>query len=235
MYYVQDYLTPEGRDPFKDWLASLSDRMAQARVAARVQRLATGNFGDCKPLADGVWELRIDHDPGYRVYYARAGERMILLLVGGDKRRLRLATLFQMTFPGAPSVYYGDEIGMTGANDPDNRRMMRFSGLSPEEASVKQTVTKLGNLRKNSMPLIYGSTKVLQASKDQLVYIRSYFGKSVVVALNRSASAVNLDVTLPAGTATKSAEAFNQSKTSVKDNKLSMTVQPLSFEIITLQ
>jgi len=142
---------------------------------------------------------------------------------------------FIMTIPGIPVLYYGDEIGMTGANDPDNRRMMRFSGLSPEEASVKQTVTKLGNLRKNSMPLIYGSTKVLQASKDQLVYIRSYFGKSVVVALNRSASAVNLDVTLPAGAATKSAEAFNQSKTSVKDNKLSMTVQPLSFEIITLQ
>lgn len=87
MYDVQDYLTPEGRDPFKDWLASLSDRMAKARVAARVQRLAVGNFGDCKPLADGVWELRIDHGPGYRVYYARAGERLILLLVGGDKRR----------------------------------------------------------------------------------------------------------------------------------------------------
>jgi glycosidase len=149
--------------------------------------------------------------------------------------RLKMLHAFIMTIPGIPVVYYGDEIGMTGANDPDNRRMMRFSGLSPEEASVKQTVTKLGNLRKNSMPLIYGSTKVLQASKDQLVYIRSYFGKSVVVALNRSASAVNLDVTLPAGTATKSAEAFNQSKTSVKDNKLSMTVQPLSFEIITLQ
>lgn len=54
MYDVQDYLTSEGRDPFKDWLASLADRMAKARVAARVQRLATGNFGDCKPLADGV-------------------------------------------------------------------------------------------------------------------------------------------------------------------------------------
>jgi putative addiction module killer protein len=87
MYDVQNYLTPEGRDPFKDWLASLADRMAKARVAARVQRLAVGNFGDCKPLADGVWELRIDHGPGYRVYYARAGERLILLLVGGDKRR----------------------------------------------------------------------------------------------------------------------------------------------------
>ncbi|HRH82297.1 MAG TPA: type II toxin-antitoxin system RelE/ParE family toxin [Thiobacillaceae bacterium] len=87
MYDVQDYLTSEGRDPFKDWLATLADRMAKARIAARVQRLAAGNFGDCKPLADGVWELRIDHGPGYRVYYARAGERLLLLLAGGDKRR----------------------------------------------------------------------------------------------------------------------------------------------------
>lgn len=87
MHEIQDYLTPEGRDPFKDWLASLSDRMARARILARVQRMAAGNFGDCKPLACGVWELRIDHGPGYRAYYARAGERLILLLVGGDKRK----------------------------------------------------------------------------------------------------------------------------------------------------
>lgn len=82
-----DYLTPEGRDPYTDWLAGLADRQARARVVVRVLRMAAGNFGDCKPLSDGVWELRIDHGPGYRVYYARAGERLILLLVGGDKRR----------------------------------------------------------------------------------------------------------------------------------------------------
>jgi putative addiction module killer protein len=49
--------------------------------------MAAGNFGDHKPLSDGVWELRIDHGPGYRVYYAQAGRRVLLLLIGGDKRR----------------------------------------------------------------------------------------------------------------------------------------------------
>lgn len=49
--------------------------------------MAAGNFGDCKPLSDGVWELRIDYGPGYRVYYARAGEKLLLLLAGGDKRK----------------------------------------------------------------------------------------------------------------------------------------------------
>ncbi len=52
----------------------------------RVSRMAAGNFGDCKPIAEGVWELRIDWGPGYRVYYAQAGTRLVLLLAGGDKR-----------------------------------------------------------------------------------------------------------------------------------------------------
>ncbi len=56
-------------------------------MAVRVQRMAAGNFGDHKPLIGGVWELRIDHGPGYRVYYAQAGRRVLLLLIGGDKLR----------------------------------------------------------------------------------------------------------------------------------------------------
>jgi len=56
-------------------------------VLVRVLRMAAGNLGDCKPLQGGVWELRIDHGPGYRVYYAQAGKRLILLLAGGDKCR----------------------------------------------------------------------------------------------------------------------------------------------------
>ena len=87
MHEIQDYLTNDGKDPFKDWVSKLADRVARAKVLARVQRMAAGNFGDCKPLDEGVWELRIDHGPGYRVYYARAGNRLILLLIGGDKRR----------------------------------------------------------------------------------------------------------------------------------------------------
>jgi putative addiction module killer protein len=87
MYKTIDYLTEDGRDPLKEWLANLADHQARARVLVRVQRMGAGNFGDCKPLTDGVWELRIDYGPGYRVYYARAGEKLLLLLVGGDKRK----------------------------------------------------------------------------------------------------------------------------------------------------
>ena len=87
MFDLLDYQTADGRDPFKEWLASVADRQARAKVAVRVQRLAAGNFGDHKPVRAGVWELRIDHGSGYRVYYAQAGRRVLLLLIGGDKRR----------------------------------------------------------------------------------------------------------------------------------------------------
>ncbi len=86
---VLDYLTEDGRDPYAEWLAGLADRTARARVLVRTQRLRGGAFGDCKPLHDGVWELRVDHGPGYRVYYAQAGRKLVLLLVGGDKRSQR--------------------------------------------------------------------------------------------------------------------------------------------------
>ena len=87
MYEIVDYLTRGGVDPFLEWVRGLSDRQARARVLVRVQRMASGNFGDYKQLADGVCELRIDYGPGYRVYYARVGSKLILLLVGGDKRK----------------------------------------------------------------------------------------------------------------------------------------------------
>jgi putative addiction module killer protein len=86
---IQTYRSEDGHEPYAHWLARLADRQARARMVVRVQRMAADNFGDCKPLDGGVWELRIDCGPGYRVYYALAGRRVVLLLVGGDKRRQR--------------------------------------------------------------------------------------------------------------------------------------------------
>ena len=84
---VLRYVTEAGRDVLGEWLADLADVRAAARVAVRINRLAAGNFGDCKPLREGVWELRIDFGPGYRVYYAMVDRACVLLLCGGAKRR----------------------------------------------------------------------------------------------------------------------------------------------------
>ena len=86
MFEVRHYATIGGVDVFARWLNGLRDRQAAARVLRRIDRLERGLFGDCKPCGAGVWELRVDWGPGYRVYYARAGETIVLLLCGGDKR-----------------------------------------------------------------------------------------------------------------------------------------------------
>lgn len=70
---------------FDRWLRKLKDRRAAARVLIRIDRLVAGNPGDVKPIGRGVSELRIDYGPGFRVYLLREGDRLILLLTGGDK------------------------------------------------------------------------------------------------------------------------------------------------------
>jgi putative addiction module killer protein len=83
---VLHYQTSDGRIPFREWLDTVTDPVGYAAVQVRKDRLARGLFGDCEPVGDGVWELRIDTGPGYRVYYARSGKQVVLLLCGGDKR-----------------------------------------------------------------------------------------------------------------------------------------------------
>lgn len=72
-------------ETFDRWLRKLKDRRAAARVQVRIDRLAAGNPGDVKPVGGGVSELRIDYGPGYRVYCLQEGDKLILLLCGGDK------------------------------------------------------------------------------------------------------------------------------------------------------
>jgi putative addiction module killer protein len=84
---VLRFVTESGKDVVGEWLSALGDTTARAKINARLARLLAGNFGDCRPLRDGVWELRIDWGPGYRVYYAMAARTTVLLLCGGNKRK----------------------------------------------------------------------------------------------------------------------------------------------------
>lgn len=73
-------------ETFSRWLDGLADVRARARVQVRIERLAGGNAGDVKPVGEGVSELRIDYGPGYRVYFTKHGDELIVLLAGGSKR-----------------------------------------------------------------------------------------------------------------------------------------------------
>jgi len=70
---------------FTKWMKSLRDTVAKAKIASRIRRLAYGNPGDVKPVGQGVSEMRIDHGPGYRVYFVGRGDTLIVILCGGDK------------------------------------------------------------------------------------------------------------------------------------------------------
>jgi putative addiction module killer protein len=85
--YTIKHFEKNGHDLIREWLMEMRDKRARATVLRRMDRLASGNFGDHGYRRDGVWELRIDVGPGYRVYYGMCHQAIILLLCGGDKRK----------------------------------------------------------------------------------------------------------------------------------------------------
>ena len=81
---VKEYLTAEGKNPFRTWLSTLDMAVSQ-RIQARILRLETGNLGDVKGLRGGIFEARIAFGPGYRIYFGRDELTSVLILLGGDK------------------------------------------------------------------------------------------------------------------------------------------------------
>lgn len=76
-------------ETFDDWFDTLRDKHAQKRIQARIRSTELGNLGDCGPIGEGVSEMRIHYGPGYRVYFARQGMEIVILLAGGDKSTQR--------------------------------------------------------------------------------------------------------------------------------------------------
>jgi putative addiction module killer protein len=82
---IQNYVTEDGKQPFRDWLNSLRDKVSVARIRSRLDRVEQGNFGDVKSVGSGVSELRFTFGSGFRVYFGQDGDAVVILLVGGDK------------------------------------------------------------------------------------------------------------------------------------------------------
>ena len=148
-------------------------------------------------------------------------------------QKLAALQAFNMTIPGIPVIYYGDEFGMAGAGDPDNRRMMKFDSLNKQEQNLKGITSRLAKLRNSSLPLVYGDFTTLKVNEKVYVYIRSYFDKAVIVIFNKDKSSRNVEFDLPARFLESTFLAQFGNKFTAEKGKVSITLRGNTFELLS--
>jgi len=154
----------------------------------------------------------------------------------GDNRGYKTTEMlfaFNMTIPGLPVIYYGDEIGMPGGNDPDSRRMMRFSGLADDEREMINMVSKLTKMRSSNLALMYGDFETMLVTDMTYAYCRTYFDEIVIVAMNKHSQAKNLTFDLPERFADIEMESHFGTMPGIRKGRMSVTLAARSFEVMT--
>lgn len=152
-----------------------------------------------------------------------------------DKLKLHLAYL--LTIPGIPIIYYGDEIGITGAADPDNRRMMRFDNeLNEYEKQTLKDVSKLIHIRKEHSALRYGDFLTLQADENIYAYLRSDMNERILTIVNKNSGEQKVNYDLPAMYKLMIAKDLITGKEfEIKNNKLDITVKGTGYLVLKLE
>jgi cyclomaltodextrinase len=138
---------------------------------------------------------------------------------------MEMLMAFLMTAPGVPCIYYGDEIGMPGGNDPDNRRMMHFNDWNSPQAKLQEATQKLVNLRRSNMALSYGETEVIYNENGVLVIGRKYFGQTAVIVLNKGLINETINIELPQHMRITS-QQLNENEIRINQNQIE--IQPSS-------
>lgn len=147
----------------------------------------SGNQDRARFISYASGDVRFDEDA------KRAGwTREIGMSDDTSYDRLGMLHAFNMSIPGVPVIYYGDEYGAIGAGDPDNRRMMKFDNLSNKEASLRTLVKELVKMRRNSMSMMYGTTDVVLDEGGMLVLRRAYFNEETYIYFNESPISLNI-------------------------------------------
>ncbi|MBA4406772.1 hypothetical protein C0389_05805 [bacterium] len=150
--------------------------------------------------------------------------------------KAKLYYAYMNTIPGLPVIYYGSEFGMTGASDPDNRRMMRFGNeLSVYEKQMLSDVRSIVNIRKNHSALRHGDFLTLAADENIYAYIRSDMNERVLVVLNKNEAAQNIELELPALYKINSVrDLINKEILNVSGGKLRLIIKGISYRILSL-
>ena len=149
--------------------------------------------------------------------------------------RLSLLKVLISTVPGVPCVYQGDEYGIPGANDPDNRYMMEFEGYNEFQQKELAATKAMFKYRRASMPLMYGDYRTLHIDNDVLVFLRHYMGEWAVVALNIRPEARSVEVALPEFVEVATAEvalAAEGGEASLAEGKVSLNIPAYGYVIV---
>lgn len=147
-------------------------------------------------------------------------------------QNMEMLMAFLMTTPGVPCIYYGDEIGMPGGNDPDNRRMMHFNDWNSPQAKLQAATQKLVNLRRTNMALTYGETEIIYNENGVLVIGRKYFDNAAIIVLCKGALLDSLTIELPRKYQSGSYSKLNNGAIQC-DGKQLMISSPLGYEVFT--
>ncbi len=186
----------------------------------------TGNHDLTRFMGLASKAVKPDEDPK-EVGYARD----IQIIDRNGYQKLKMLLGFIMTVPGIPIVYYGDEIGMVGAGDPDNRRPMKFEGLDKDETATKKICADLAKFRSTHLALIYGSLNILKSERELLIYERNYLKDQVWVCFNSSFKDKTFIIE-NTGSTMKKLMSFNGQPIKKKDGKFTITIPAQGFEII---
>jgi glycosidase len=152
-------------------------------------------------------------------------------------KKLELYLTYLNSIPGIPIIDYGDEIGMTGAGDPDNRRMMRFgSDITPWEKNTLTVAKEIINLRKDNSALRYGDFLTLKADDKNYVYLRSDMNERILIALNKNENKTSFDITLPDFYNIKRAvNLITHEEIKITNNSLPVSLNGLSWNMYKLE
>lgn len=240
------YIVGEIWHEAKGWLKG--DRF-DAVMNYVLSRLALGFFGgenlnteykpggytlvnlDARDLAAGIHHI-------YSIYSWEVAQAQLNLMdshdtartlwtVGGDESALRLCTMLQMTMPGAPCIYYGDEIGMTGATDPFSRAAFPWHNRSEWNEPLLAFFQQAGMLRRQHAVLRTGDFQIVQAEDDLFAFQRSLGDATAVIAFNRGLQEVELDLPLMAGAAGNGfRDVWNDLDVETDGNKLKAVCVP---------
>jgi glycosidase len=189
----------------------------------------TGNHDQARFISYAGGALRMDEDPR-----AAGFEREVGIGDPIGYKRLQLMTAFYLSIPGVPTIFYGDEIGMPGANDPDNRDMMSFEGLNADQEATKAMAAKMTNLRRNSMSLIYGDTRIVSSGPNHIILERTYFDEVSYCVFHKGTETASYTIELDEyqGNMSFSRKINESGQLDHAAGELVVELEPWSFEII---